>query len=552
MAQYSSTNNHKFDRWLNNAATFERDWRSDNNINFDYYDGEQWTDADAKIVEDRGQQATVLNVMRPTVDMVLALEAERRLNTRVTGREESDSLTARLLTELLSQVNEENDKDFYMAQCFREGIIGGRGWSYIHPVEDESGEMQIEVDQLPWEEVYIDPFHRKPDGSDARFIIRCQWEDRDVVKERFGEKADDIDSAFDERFKNVESRAQQQTDGGIEYYDQKTERVRLCHCWYRDAKKKLKYVLFAEDIFLIGSEDGENEDPIGVNMYPLVPFTAFRKKGGEPQGLIKLIRDAQDQINKLNSKYLWSVSANRITVEEDAVDDVDAYAAEMQKPNGVGKVSEGGLNKIRIEDNNRDLSGLSNQLNFMLEMIQRTSGINDSMIGIGGTNERSAQQGRQRMVQGAKISTAIMENFYFTNKRIAKVTLRQIAEFYDEERVIRIVEPNGATTHLKVNEPYIDPNTGELEIFANINDVLRYDVILKETAPFSSTQEITLQYVSEMGKAGIIDPEIAQELLITLSDIPHKEELLFRAQELQKQRAEQQAALAEQEAQNVQ
>jgi len=325
----------------------------------------------------------------------------------------------------------------------------------------------------------------------------------------------------------------------------------MCHCWYRDSKKQLKYVLFAGNIFLAGSEDpeAENEDPIGINMFPLVPFTAFRKRGGEPQGLIRLIRDPQDQVNKLNSKYLWCVSSNRLMIEESAVDDKDDFQNEWNKPNGVAICNDGKLGAIRPDDNARDLSGLSNQLNFMLAMIQKTSGVNDAMLGVGGTNERSATQQRTRIAQGSRIQTSIIENFYFTNKRISQVTLRQIAKYYDTERVIRITEPNGDISHLKVNMPLnVDPETGELEIFADISDVMKYDVILKEVEPFDSTREITLSSQSEAAKSGALAPEVMGELLLTLSDIPHKEELIARNEELLQQRQAQEAALAQQQA----
>lgn len=573
MASYNQPVEHKFDQWLRNTEDYEEKWRKDNNENYSYYDGDQWSEDEIETIESRGQQATVLNVMRPTIDMVLALESELKTSTQVVGREESDSLTARLLTELLSQTFDQNDKNYYTSQSFRQGLIGGRGWIFVHPEVDEDDEIQIKVDHLPWEEVYIDPHHQKPDGSDARFILRKQWEDRDIIEEKWpeqGKKIEDMITANDDEngFKGIEYGAQQnetnriqrgEDDGVTQYYDQKTDRVLLIHCWYRDAKGVLRYVLFAGNVFLVGEDpalegksDANNEDPIGINMFPLIPFTAFRKREGEPQGLVRLIRDPQDQVNKLNSKYLFNACSNRVMMEEDATDDPEELHAQWNKPNGLAKVSSGALNKVRTDDNARELNGLSNQLQFMLNMIQKISGVNDSMLGVGAVNERSAQQGRQRIAQGSRVQTSILENFYFTNKRIAQVTLRQIAAFYDTERIIRITEPNGEISHLKVNQPIGIDEDGEPIIFANINDVLKYDVIMKEVAPFDSTKELSLQYLTEAGKAGVIEPLVLAELLIGLSDTPHKEELIARNEQLYNQRQAQEQALAQQQQQSQQ
>ena len=69
---------HKFDRWLRSAQRFEEKWRKSNQQCFQYYDGEQWTPEEAGEIEERGQQATAFNTIRPTVDMVCAQEVERR------------------------------------------------------------------------------------------------------------------------------------------------------------------------------------------------------------------------------------------------------------------------------------------------------------------------------------------------------------------------------------------------------------------------------------------------------------------------------------------
>ena len=530
---------HRYHQWLINSERFEYDWRKSNEDNFDYYDGEQWSEDEKYAIESRGQQATVLNVIRPTVDMILALEAEKRTNIQVTGREESDSLMAKLLTELLSQVFEYSDKDFYAAKSFREAIIGGRGWVFCRPVIDEDDQVQIVTDWIPWEDVYIDQHFRKPDGSDARYIIMKKWTDRDILKEDFPEKADDIDSKYNDDYKGAEYYAQNGENSRVEWFDSQSDRVMICHCWYKDSKGDVKYCLFSEDIFLKGGvEDSQNNnDPIGINMFPLVPFNAFVTRKNLPKGLVPLIKDPQDQINKLNSKYLWSICSNRIMMEEDAVDDKDAFHAEMQKPDGLAIANSGAImsGKVREESNVRDLNGLINHLQFMLGMIQRTSGINDSMLGYGGVNERSATQQRTRILQGASVQTQILENFQFTNKRIAKVALRLIAKYYDDERIIRITQPNGTEETFKVNEVKGEDENGEPILANEIGDILQYDVILKSVPTFSSTNEITLQYVTEMAKVGVFPPQLAGKIALMLGDVPGKEDLVFQLEQFYQQ-----------------
>ncbi|MGN1366034.1 MAG: hypothetical protein ACI406_11755, partial [Victivallis vadensis] len=396
--------NHKFHRWLVNTENFERDWRKRNQRNFDFYDGDQWTADEKETLINRGQQPTVLNLIRPTIDMVLSLEVEKRSDLQVVGRNPDDVEIGDILTALLKQVRDQSSADFFESKSFRDGIIGGRGWLFVDLERKQDREIgkivpgQVFVRHIPWEEVFIDPYHRLPDGTDARFIIRKVWVDRDILKQRYPKKADKIDGVFNEDYEGIEYRAQKDAPdrATYKYYDPLSGRVCTCHCWYKDARGRVRFVLFADEVFLEGDpeDDSANEPPNKVDCYPLIPFTAFRRRQGDPQGLVEHLIDYQVQINKLNSKYLWDISTNRLMIENDALDtaenSVEEARIEWARPNGVVITNPGGLSKIRVEENLRELQYLDSHLQLLMGLMQRTSGVNDSMTGIGGQNERSA------------------------------------------------------------------------------------------------------------------------------------------------------------------
>ena len=522
---------HKFHNWLIQAELFESDWRDSCNQMFEYYEGEQWTEEEIYEIESRKQQATVLNLIRPTIDTLLSIEVSRRSNIQVTGREASDDAMADTLTALLDQIEDESDADYYESQSFREGVIAGRGWVGCGVKKnivgtDEKGETKeqydINIEWIPFEECYIDPYHRKPDGSDAKYIIRCVWHDRDEVKKMFGDKIDQstFDSVFGEDYRGVEYNAQENSTFRYDYYDTTNQRVKLCYCWYKE-DGVLKYVVFSDEVFLVGSENGKNKNPLDIQEYPIIPFTCFRKKNGRPMGMVKLLVDAQDQINKLNSKFLWNMSVNRIMAEESATDDPDELRDQWNRPDGLAIVNDGSLGKIRIEENLRESQFLYQQMQFMIQMMQRTSGINDSMFGQSGTNERSAQQQRGRISQGTSMQTSILENLHFTLRKIAKVTLLLIGNFYTEERVVRVTGSNGLAEYIKLNGQDDEGNPVN-----TIEDIVKYDVIMKEVPPFNGVREIMMRTFSEIAKSGVLPPPIVGEVMLTLSDIPEKEKLI--------------------------
>jgi len=548
---YESSVTHKFDRWLRSAKRFEETWRRDNQLNFEYYDGEQWTENEKSEIDERGQQSTVINTVRPTIDMVCAQEVERRADIQVCGREESDDNMAQLLTALLKHVFDECNFDYYHSLGFKEASIGGRSWLEATVKTDERGKDIVSVQHVPWENVYLDPYSRKPDASDAKFIIKIKWVDRDVLKTLFPDKVDQIDSVFDDDYKGQEYEAQTDASdrGNDWYYDPRTQRVKVCECWYtkptkeyveilndttgeKEKKKifknKVHHVIFSDEVILSGSKDDDekNVNPLGVDLFPLVPIYCMRDRKGRPKGIVRDLVDIQDQINKLNSKFLWTVAANRVIIEEGAGRDADEIREEMQKPDGLVILNDGGLSRMRVDDKYRDLSYMSNHLNFLLQTEQRISGVNDSMLGLGGTNERSGIMQNTRINQGAAMQTTILENMYFSKQRIALVVLRLIGKFYTDYRVVRITQPNGLTDNYEFNLPTKDKD-GNDTILNKIEDTLYYDVVLKKVPPFSSMRERMLTIFSEILKSNVIPAPIAGKMMIMLSDMPNKEDLIL-------------------------
>lgn len=206
--------------------------------------------------------------------------------------------------------------------------------------------------------------------------------------------------------------------------------------------------------------------------------------------------------------------------------DPDVLREEMQKPDGLAILNDGGLAKMRIDDKYRDLSYMSNHLNFLLSTEQRISGVNDSMLGLGGTNERSGVMQNTRISQGAAMQTTILENMYFSKQRMALVLLRLIGKFYTDYRVVRITQPNGLTDNYEFNLPKKDED-GNVTILNKIEDTLYYDVNLKKVPPFNSMRERQLTIFAEILKSNVIPAPIAGKMMVMLSDMPNKEDLIL-------------------------
>lgn len=566
--------NHIFDRWMRSAQNFEKNWRDDNQKNFEYIDGDQWSKEERYTIESRGQQATIINTVLPTVDMVCAVASQQQADIQVIGRENSDEAMATLLTGLLKHVLDSCHYDYQEKIGIREAYIGGRSWFEVGIFSDERGKDLIKVDHVPWENVYLDPFSRKPDASDARFIIKSKWIDRDYLKKLFPDAEQMIESVFEDDYEGQEFEAQMNSSGRSDcYWDARNNRVRVCECYYKQPehvtikilnedtgkeeekdiiKDVLHYVIFADEVILQGSatEHSLNKPELDIDIYPLVPMYCRRDRKGRPAGIVKNLIDLQDQINKLNSKFMWTLASNRLIMEEGATNEIEKIREEYQRPDGVVVLNSGGLGKIRVDDKYRDLSYMSNHLNFLLATEQRISGVNDSMLGLGGTNERSGVMQSTRISQGASMQTSILENMFYARECISRVILKLVGKYYTDYRVMQITEPNGERVNYQFNvkEKIIDPATGEVKqrILNKIENILYYDVILKRVAPFTNIKERQMQIFAEVLKTGTLPAEIAGKIMLGLSDLPNKQDLLMEMEGIMQK--QQQQALAMQQA----
>jgi len=191
-------------------------------------------------------------------------------------------------------------------------------------------------------------------------------------------------------------------------------------------------------------------------------------------------------------------------------------------------------------------------MGFILDMMQRTSGVNDSMLGFGGVNERSAAQQNTRILQGSQVQSEIMEHMLYARLIHAKRKLFFIGCYYTQEKIVRITQPNGTTERMVLNERVPD-ETGESYTLRNkINDILEYDVVFKAEPLHTTTRQLQLQMFSEIAKSIALPPELVWETWISLSDMPNKEDVILKGQQLMAQQQAQQNAVAAEQAMQVQ
>src|SRR3990167_8046963 len=192
-------------------------WRREKKEDRDFYVGNQLSQVDKEELAERGQPEVVVNKIFSKINNLLG--AQRYLRSAIVAkpRTPAHETTAFAITDAFKYIQYRNAFAFIESDIFV-------------------------ASELP-DDVRIDPFSRRYDLSDAKFVAREKWVDYDDVYELFPEAKEEVrkhvvdgEAYFDslDLVKQSKMDDYDGDDGQPFYVDPNRERVRLVEMWYRE------------------------------------------------------------------------------------------------------------------------------------------------------------------------------------------------------------------------------------------------------------------------------------------------------------------------------
>jgi hypothetical protein len=571
----------------------ERDRQSVNRfqmaVDEDFYDGLQWNEEDVAELNERNQAPLVFNKIKPSINWMLGTEKRTRFDYKILPREEGDVQAAEVKTKVFKYLSDCNRLPFERSQAFKEMIAAGLGW-LEDGVNNEPGQEIIYAGAESWRNVLHDSMSVKLDfNQDGRYQFRWRWIDVDIAEAMFpdrinvlrseavdadqvAEKDEDIwylgsrtNSEMSEfsRFARYRSVASQGA-GGFN----RRQRVKIIEGWYRvpvkcqimrgggaldgeiyDQKNpehaaavdreectlasttylKMRVMLFTETHPL-----WDGDSPYKHNRFPLTPLWCYRRaRDGMPYGMIRDVRDSQEDFNKRASKSLFILSTNRVMMEKGAIDakDIERFRAEIARPDAIIEYATG--KKLEVQQDKQLAEQHIMLMDRDAQMIQDISGITDENLGRP-TNANSGIAIQRRQDQGGVVTASIFDNYRFAYQVQGEKLLSLIEQYFTAKKVLRIVGENKPIEWVPVNS--------KDEAGQPLNDITasRADFIVDEQDFRASLRQAQAESMMEMiGKIAPVMPQAAINLLdlvVDLWDMPNKEEWLSRIRSINGQR----------------
>ena len=575
--------------WFKESRDAFARMRRETDRDAEYYDpGHQWSAKDKEKLKVRKQPPIERNRIKPVLDLVLGTETRSRVEFKAKPRTGEHVEDASVVTDLMKHCMDQNEGEYQCSDAFADEAKVGFGWV---EVSKQTNPLKDPV-QIKWEDrhyIYWDPHARDYDLNDGKYLIREKWMDEEDAKAFFPEykkafkqalmkdhdpggfvmpyeqTGDDVDP-HGEVFAWEDAPTIMETD----WIDKDRKRIKFLEIQYKVPAK----VQFLKDDLTGDIEEYEPQNPlhnqkltafllgqapevsiapdtirkvrvaiiVGPNVlqdkwaiyrhnrWTLIPFWGFRTdKRKEPYGLIRERRDPQDEINKRASKTMHILNTNQVIADPDATDDWDEMREQIAAPDGIMTPKK--ESRFEIITNAELAAG---QIQMLLEAKEEINfGIPLELMGHETSKGQSGKAIGLRQSQGNTILAPLFDSYRRSRLHIGELLWSCIQQFYTTPKVIRVIDreaPEGFK-FVTINEK---TTLDEKSYIRNDISRAKVDIEIDEQAFHATIREAIMEQMMDL--AGKLPPEISLALLdlvIAYSDVPGKDEMVRRIQQIQ-------------------
>lgn len=579
----------KFRQQFREAADFWSDWREAARQDYEFVSGKQWSEEDIKAFESSGRPAITINRIKPLINVLSGYQRLNRYDIDFLPRTSDDIDICQVRKGLTKYILDECEYDKHESQAFLDAVIGGIGWLDVgYKFDQEIGDGDAYVHREDPFGVYIDPETHALDFSDAKYICRAKWVDKDELALAYPEHKEEILAQY-AIYDEIERTDGKQADPL--WYKRETSKARMVECWYKVKQQQTLYYLqdgsvvpkedMKIDYFLQGLVVGESTVPVTKvrvatfierflledipspyehGEFPLVPLTCYNFGVDDlPAGFVRDLIDPQREINKrrIQELHILNTTGNGGGwIEDDAM--TERQKAEFKRHGNVpgyftevrpGTISQG---KIMERAQAQVPSALIQAETQAQGDLVEISGINEALMG---TDIPSSSSGRAIELKQKQAITHIAPMFDHLRDAKKKVALLLwgrrghkgiVPQFYTEDKIYRVEGTNGQQ-FIHVNQQIIQQDRLGRAIYSTLNDLSQgeFDIVVSDTQASTTQRQAQMwglvDAVSKLGVPG----DLVFDIILDLSDLPNKEDIKQRWQ----QRQQQQAQAAQQQSQ---
>jgi len=551
-------------------------WRREADRAADYYDGNQLSPEAVEKLRERGQPPLITNIIKPTIDTVLGMEAKSRSDWRVRPEddEECDDDLAEGLSVKLKHAEIESRADRAVSDAYAAQIKAGLGWVEVAR-EHDPFKCPYRVRYVHRREVFWDWRAEQPDLSDARYLIRRRWLELEHAIALMPQYATlfrmttggwaGFDPLMEQDSRLVQSwEVERDTRiAAVDWRDIQRMRICLYEIWYR--KWVRGYTLTLPNGMVMEadfSNPRHNEaivagiaqvkqatfqkvrlawytgphflydvpSPYKHNQFPYVPFFGHREDlTNVPYGLIRSMTSPQDEVNARKSKMLWSLNSRRTVADSDAVLDHNRAAEQVARPDAyiILNANRKPSSTFRVEPGGELATQQFQVMQEAKQEIAEASGIHKAMQGQqSGATSGIAINGL--IEQGMNTLAEINDNFRYARRLVGEMLFELVKQNLCQGPGKVTIGEVSQKKVIVFNQPAMDPDTGQQIIVNNVAKV-KAKIVLDDVPSTPTYRMQQLQMLTEITKS--LPPQLQGfviDFVIEATDMPKRHQLADR------------------------
>ena len=416
----------------------------------DYFDGNQFTESEKRILRQRKQPITPENLIKPKVESLCGLERQSRTDPKAYPRTQAHDEEANAATDALRYVSDDQDIDIKKSRVFANMLVEGFGGVEVTVRKLKNGAIDPRILYVQWDRLYFDPHSCEADFADASYVGYITWMDAAKAKQKWKAKEAVIQATIE---KGSSSTADTYEDKPrwATWYDSKRNRIRI------NTHYHLEGGVWHRCVFTLAGELEESApsvfiDEEGNPENPLILQSAYVDRDNDRYGIVRDMIPLQDEVNKRRSKFLHMVNNTKVRVSRSFEGQAEKVRKEMARPDGVIVADQNEIEELG------NFGREAGQFQLLQDTRQSLKGIGPNAHMAGKAGEDQSGRAIMAMQQaGMTEMTPLLDNLRHFTLRLYRQVWNRIRQFWTEERWIRVTddEKNVRFVGLNVTQAHV-------------------------------------------------------------------------------------------------
>jgi hypothetical protein len=418
----------------------------------DYFDGKQLDSNTLRILGLRKQPPIWTNRIRPAINGVLGTLIAAKADPRAYPRNPSNENEADVISKVLRFIADTNRFDQTKIDCAENHQVEGICACIIEADGDD-----VPVSQVRYEEFFYDPYSRRHDFKDAKYLGIAKWMYAADVQALYPEAYQEMGDPIDGAVSGLEATWGDRPDNTLPWIDKAKRRLMVVEVYYREGGEWMRCVYCAAGVF--DHQVSPYRDDRGHSVCPIEATSCYVARDNTRYSGVRDMIPIQDEINASRSRALHLMNSRQVQQSDPQAAPVDPTTAREEAARADG-VIPAGWSLVPTSDMTAGNMERMKEAKAEIERMGPTPAI------LGRTGAES-QSGRARQILQAAGMTELsrpLGHLEDWEERVYRQMWFRAKQYWTGPRFVRISADQNAPQFLALNKPVMAPVQREVPL----------------------------------------------------------------------------------------